>query len=131
MIRDNKSAHSSGLDWREKAVDLLQSLDVNEIQSRVYLHLIENGIRSLDDICLALKLSDDAASTALNNLLQKGCIIEDPIPSTYTPLHPRMALTNVYNTLEEKDEQSLRMKRLLIDQISFLLEGIYEKRMLG
>ena len=119
------------LDWKQKALEFFPALDVREEEAKVYLHLMENGEMETHDIADALEMSNEDLSRILNILLDKGFIINHPPPSSYTPLHPRMALTNAYQLIQQEYDKRLKEKRLMVDQISFLLEGIYEKRLLG
>ncbi|MEE8186278.1 MAG: helix-turn-helix domain-containing protein [Nitrososphaerales archaeon] len=119
------------LDWKQKALEFFPALDVREEEAKVYLHLMENGEMETHDIADALEMSNEDLSRILKILLDKGFIINHPPPSSYTPLHPRMALTNAYQLIQQEYDKRLKEKRLMVDQISFLLEGIYEKRLLG
>ena len=89
--------------------------------STLHLAVIDEGIG----------ISSEDLSRILKILLDKGFIIKHPPPSSYTPLHPRMALTNAYQLIQQEYDKRLKEKRLMVDQISFMLEGIYEKRLLG
>ncbi len=119
------------LDWKQKALEFFPALDVREEEAKVYLHLMENGEMETHDIADGLEMSNEDLSRILKILLDKGFIINHPPPSSYTPLHPRMALTNAYQLIQQEYDKRLKEKRLMVDQISFLLEGIYEKRLLG
>lgn len=119
------------LDWKQKAMEFLPTLDVKEEEAKVYLHLMENGEMEAHNIADNLGISSEDLSRILKILLDKGFIIKHPPPSSYTPLHPRMALTNAYQLIQQEYDKRLKEKRLMVDQISFMLEGIYEKRLLG
>ncbi len=118
-------------DWKQKALELISTLDVGAEEAKVYLHLMENGEMEIQDLGNSLGMSNGDLSRILKILLDKGFIIKHPPPSSYTPLHPRMALTNAYQLIQQEYDKRLKEKRMMVDQISFLLEGVYEKRLLG
>lgn len=118
-------------DWKQKALEFISTLDVGAEEAKVYLHLMENGEMEIQDIGNSLGMSNGDLSRILKILLDKGFIIKHPPPSSYTPLHPRMALTNAYQLIQQEYDKRLKEKRMMVDQISFLLEGVYEKRLLG
>jgi len=62
-------------------------------------------------------------------MLSRGLIIEaSGTPRRYTPLHPRMTLTNLFKTYEKDVVQALRDRRATVDRVVNLLIPVYEER---
>jgi len=98
-------------------------------QTQAYLKLLDTSDLTLEELEKEVKLSEGEARTLVASMLERGLIIEATgTPKRYTPLHPRMTLTNLFKVYEKELVQSLRDRRAIVDRVVNLLIPVYEER---
>ena len=98
-------------------------------QTQAYLKLLDTSDLTLEELAKEVKLSEGEARTLVASMLERGLIIEATgTPKRYTPLHPRMTLTNLFKVYEKELVQSLRDRRAIVDRVVNLLIPVYEER---
>ncbi len=76
-----------------------------------------------------MSLTQKEAEALLERMVSRGLIIRSADShSRFTPLHPRMTLTNIFKIYEKEVVQSLRDRRATVDRLVNLLTPIYEER---
>jgi sugar-specific transcriptional regulator TrmB len=110
--------------------DLLSSqFSLPKQETRAYLKLLDTSDLTLEQLAKEVNLPEGETRTIVVNMLQKGLIIEATgTPKRYTPLHPRMTLTNIFKIYEKELVQSLRERRATVDRVVNLLIPVYEER---
>jgi sugar-specific transcriptional regulator TrmB len=110
--------------------DLLSSqFSLPTQETRAYLKLLDTSDLTLEQLAKEVNLSEGDTRALLADMLQKGLIIEATgTPKRYTPLHPRMTLTNIFKIYEKELVQSLRERRATVDRVVNLLIPVYEER---
>ncbi len=74
-------------------------------------------------------LTQEESESLLERMVSRGLIIRsaDSHPK-FTPLHPRMTLTNIFKMYEKEVVQNLRDRRATVDRLVNLLTPVYEER---
>lgn len=105
---------------------LLQTeLKLSEIESRLFLHLVKKGRRTIQQISSDLKCSRQEADKAAQNLENFGMIIQIS-QSVYMPLHPRFAVVNRYRKMCKEDNLPFH-RNVLIDNIGVIMEKYFDR----
>ncbi len=101
-------------------------------ETQAYLKLLDTSDLTLEQLAKEINLSEEQARALVDSMLQRGLIIEAiGSPKRYTPLHPRMTLTNIFKIYEKDLVQSLRDRRATVDRVVNLLIPVYEERKLN
>ncbi len=98
-------------------------------ETRAYLKLLDTSDLTLEQLAKEISLTAGETGALVDSMLQRGLIIEATgTPKRYTPLHPRMTLTNIFKIYEKDLVQSLRDRRATVDRVVNLLIPVYEER---
>ncbi len=98
-------------------------------EARAYLTLLESHDLTAEKIAGLLGITANEAHSLLERMASRGLIIQTPgNPPKFTPLHPRMMLTNIFKVFEKEIVQSLRDRRATVDRLVYLLTPVYEDR---
>jgi len=98
-------------------------------ETQAYLKLLDTSDLTLEDLAKEVNLSEGETKALVASMLERGLIIEATgTPKRYTPLHPRMTLTNIFKIYEKDLVQSLRDRRATVDRVVNLLIPIFEER---
>ena len=62
----------------------------------------------------------------LDPLLRRGMLIRSADEKVYLPVHPRLALSNLFRTLGDRSSPEMREKRKLVDKLTLELIPAYE-----
>jgi len=89
-----------------------------------YLCLSENEARTYLD---ALK-KGSIEKGEVKPLLARGMLIRSSDEKVYLPVHPRLALSNLFRSRSDKASAEMREKRKLIDKLTLELIPAYEAR---
>ncbi len=104
-------------------------LELTQEESELYLLLVGRGSMTIPEISRSLSISQGDMEEAARALLRKGLIIEHPgTARSYSALHPRMALSNVFKTFEADMMTKIRQKRAVADRLAAALIPIFEER---
>ena len=99
------------------------------LETLAYIQLVDKGNVAVDELAATLALSKTEAHDLLQNMKQRGLIIQTPESEEgFSALHPRMTLTNIFKLYEKELVQSLRDRRATVDRVVNLLSPIYEER---
>ena len=79
---------------------------------------------------LALKRGyvSDADGDAIESLLRRGMLIRATDEKGYLPVHPRLALSNLFRSLGDRTTPAMREKRKMVDKLTAELIAVYESR---
>jgi len=92
----------------------------------------ELGLREseADVYVLALKRGSVSAADgeAVESLVRRGMLIEATDEKGYLPVHPRLALSNLFRSLGDRTTPAMREKRKAVDRLTAELISVYESR---
>ena len=95
---------------------LTNELGLSEAEAAIYVRAIEIG---------GVQSSDDAAAT--ESLLARGMLIQSSDEKVYLAVHPRLALSNLFRSYQEKLVAEMREKRRVVDRLTLELIPAYER----
>jgi sugar-specific transcriptional regulator TrmB len=117
------------IDEREIASLLESQFNLPSLETRVYLKLLETRDPTLEELAKVMGISREDVHSLTARMVSEGLIIEAVgTPTRYSPLHPRMTLTNLFKTYEKDVVEALRERRRTVDRVVNLLTPIYEER---
>ncbi len=98
-------------------------------ETLAYLKLLETDDLTIDQLSSTLGSSQERVSLLVDSMIAKGLIIQGTgAPKRYSPLHPRMTLTNIFKIYEKDLVQMLRERRATVDRVVNMLIPLYEER---
>ena len=98
-------------------------------ETLAYLKLLETNDLTIDQLSSTLGESQERVRALVDSMLTRGLIIRGTgLPERYSPLHPRMTLTNIFKIYEKELVQTLRERRATVDRVVNMLIPIYEER---
>ena len=98
-------------------------------ETRAYIRLVETSDLTIDEAASLLGHPGEDVKVLFERMVLRGLIIRSTgEPPRFTPLHPRMTLTNIFKMYEQDVVQGLRDRRATVDRIVNLLTPIYEDR---
>jgi sugar-specific transcriptional regulator TrmB len=114
----------------QELVKLLQDkFGIDPLITRIYLHLVQHGEISLQDIAKMLNKPTHEVADLLERMISQGLVITTAgSVSKYTALHPRMSMTNIFKIYEKELVQNLRDRRATLDRVVNQLTPIFEER---
>jgi hypothetical protein len=65
---------------------------------------------------------------AVRSLLRRGMLIRATDEKGYLPVHPRLALSNLFRSYGDRTTPEMREKRKMVDRLTAELVPIYESR---
>lgn len=102
------------------------------IETLAYLQMLEKNSVGVDELAETLDVSKESANELLETMIGRGLIIRAPgSKNSFSALHPRMTMTNIFKIYEKDLVQSLRDRRATIDRVVNLLTPIYEEKKPG
>jgi sugar-specific transcriptional regulator TrmB len=108
---------------------LSRQFNLPKEETHVYLKLLDTSDLTLEQLAKEVNLPEAQTRMLVDSMLERGLIIEATgAPRKYTPLHPRMTLTNLFKIYEKDLVQSLRDRRATVDRVVNLLIPVYEER---
>lgn len=116
-----ESYFASGMLSSEDSIveSLVKELDLSRGEASLYLHALK------DKVLKATGVAGERA--ALVSLHARGMIVVAANGRDYLPVHPRLALSNLFRAYEEKLVRQRKEKRLTVDKITLALIPIYEQ----
>ncbi len=123
------SLKKRAINERELEETLEAQFSVPRIETRAYIKLVQTGDLTTGEAAELLGLREEEATSLFDRMESRGLIIRSPgdVPK-FTPLHPRMSLTNIFKMYEKEAVQGLRDRRATVDRVVNLLTPIYEER---
>lgn len=94
------------------AKDIHEALGVPSDEAELYVSTLKTG---------RFVPKDDKARALAVSLSARGMMILDARGASYLPVHPRMALSNLFRAYEERALRERKERRLLVDKITLEL----------
>ena len=126
------SLKRQAVDKDEIAQLLERQSNLPALETLAYLQMLERNSIGVNELAETLALPKDRAGALLQTMTSRGLIIHAPgSKDSFSALHPRMTLTNIFKTYEKDLVQSLRDRRATVDRVVNLLTPIYEDKKTG
>ena len=74
-------------------------------------------------------LKEGSVSGDPGSLVSRGMLIRSSDEKVYLPVHPRLALSNLFRSQSDRLSPEMKAKRRLVDKLTLELVPVYEKRM--
>jgi len=117
------------IDKNEIARLLERQFNLPTLETRAYLQMLEQGPAGVDELAETLILSKSETRDLLQSMITRGLIIRAPgTEEAFSPLHPRMTMTNIFKIYEKIVVQDLRDRRATVDRMVNLLTPIFDER---
>jgi sugar-specific transcriptional regulator TrmB len=117
------------IDKNEIAQLLERQFNLPTMETRAYLEMLERNIVGVDELAETLALSRSQTHDLLRMMISRGLIIRAPgSEDAFSPLHPRMTMTNIFKIYEKMVVQDLRDRRATVDRMVNLLTPIFDER---
>jgi sugar-specific transcriptional regulator TrmB len=117
------------IDENEIAELLSRQFALPKEETLAYLKLLETDDLTTDQLSSTLGSAYERVNALVGSMITKGLIIQGTgSPKRYSPLHPRMTLTNIFKIYEKEMVQMLRDRRATVDRVVNMLIPIYEER---
>ena len=111
---------------------LERQFNLPALETLAYLQMLERNSIEVDELAETLALSTDKTWDLLQTMIGRGLIIKAPgSKDTFSALHPRMTMTNIFKIYEKDLVQSLKDHRATVDRVVNLLTPIYEEKKPG
>ena len=94
---------------------LTEELGLGKAEAEAYLEAIEQGVARGDH-------------ETIRSLLGRGMLIASADEKGYLPVHPRLALSNLFRSYGDRTTPEMREKRKMVDKLTAELVLVYEKR---
>jgi sugar-specific transcriptional regulator TrmB len=117
------------IDKNEIAQLLERQFNLPSLEIRAYLEMLERNSVEVDELAETLALSRSETLDLLRMMISRGLIIRAPgSEEAFSPLHPRMTMTNIFKIYEKMVVQDLRDRRATVDRMVNLLTPIFDER---
>jgi sugar-specific transcriptional regulator TrmB len=117
------------IDKNEIAKLLEHQFNLPIMETRAYLEMLERNSVEVDELAETLALSSSETRDLLRMMTSRGLIIRAPgSEEAFSPLHPRMTMTNIFKIYEKMVVQDLRDRRATVDRVVNLLTPIFDER---
>ncbi len=117
------------IDKNEIAQLLERQFNLPTMETRAYLEMLARNSVEVDELAETLALSRTEARDLLQTMISRGLIIRAPgSEEAFSPLHPRMTMTNIFKIYEKMVVQNLRDRRATVDRMVNLLTPIFDER---
>lgn len=73
-------------------------------------------------------LGEGKVAEAPGSLVSRGMLIRSSDEKVYLPVHPRLALSNLFRSQGDRMSPEMKAKRRLVDKLTLELVPVYEKR---
>ncbi len=93
---------------------LTQGFTLSREEAGVYLDALKRG------------RATGGKREVLDSLLARGMLIRGGDEKGYLPVHPRLALSNLFRSYQERMVLEMREKRKLVDRLTLELIPVYE-----
>jgi sugar-specific transcriptional regulator TrmB len=117
------------IDKNEIAQLLERQFNLPTLETRAYLQMLERSSVEVDELAETLALSTSETRDLLGMMISRGLVIRAPgSEEAFSPLHPRMTMTNIFKIYEKMVVQDLRDRRATVDRVVNLLTPIFDER---
>src|SRR5437016_5385894 len=88
---------------RDEIAQLLErQFNLPPMETRAYLEMLERNSVEVNELAETLALSSSETRDLLGTMISRGLIIRAPgSEEAFTPLHPRMTMTNIFKIYRE------------------------------
>jgi len=108
---------------------LERQFNLPTLETLAYLQMIERDSVTVDELAETLALSKSETRDLLQSMLSRGLVIQaSESKEAFSPLHPRMTMTNIFKIYEKMVVQDLRDRRATVDRMVNMLTPIFEER---
>jgi len=108
---------------------LERQFNLPTLETLAYLQMIERDSVRVDELAETLALSKSETRDLLQSMLSRGLVIQaSESKEAFSPLHPRMTMTNIFKIYEKMVVQDLRDRRATVDRMVNMLTPIFEER---
>ncbi len=98
-------------------------------ETLAYIQMLERDSVGVNELAATLGLSKNETRELVQRMISRGLIIRAPgSEEAYSPLHPRMTMTNIFKIYEKMVVQDLRDRRATVDRMVNLLTPIFDER---
>ena len=123
------SLKRQSIDKNQIAQLLERQFNLPTLETLAYLQLLERSSVGVNELAETLALSNDRTNDLLQTMINRGLIIQAPrSKDTFSALHPRMTMTNIFKIYEKMVVQDLRDRRATVDRVVNLLTPIFDER---
>jgi sugar-specific transcriptional regulator TrmB len=117
------------IDKNDIAQLLERQFNLPTLETRAYLQMLERSSVKVDELAETLALSTSETRDLLGMMISRGLVIRAPgSEEAFSPLHPRMTMTNIFKIYEKMVVQDLRDRRATVDRVVNLLTPIFDER---
>jgi sugar-specific transcriptional regulator TrmB len=118
---------------RDEIAQLLErQFNLPLLETQAYLAMLERKSVGVDELAETLDLQRDRTRDLLQKMTERGLIIQAPrSKDSFSALHPRMTMTNIFKIYEKDLVQSLRDRRATVDRVVNQLTPIFEEKKSG
>ena|SRR2546428_12205866 len=117
------------IDKNEIAQLLERQFNLPSLETLAYIQMLERSSVRVDELAETLALSSSETRDLLGTMISRGLIIRAPgSEEAFSPLHPRMTMTNIFKIYEKMVVQNLRDRRSTVDRMVNLLTPIFDER---
>ena len=117
------------VDENELSKLLEDKFGLGPLETRAYLRLLEGHDMSTHELALELKITQAETQALMDRMVSSGLIIRATgTGAKFTPLHPRMTMTNIFKIYEREIVGTLRDRRATVDRVVNLLTPIFDER---
>jgi len=108
---------------------LERQFNLPTLETRAYLQMLERSRVEVDELAETLGLSKSETQEILQSIRFSGPVIQaSESKEAFSPLHPRMTMTNIFKLYEKTVVQDLRDRRATVDRVVNLLTPIFDER---
>ncbi len=101
--------------------ELVRQLELSSAEAELYMQAIDEA--KIDEGVIL----DPEKKTLVDSLLSKGMLIRGAGKREFVPVHPRLAVSNLFRIYEERAITERKRRRLSADRLTLELIPIYEK----
>ena len=108
---------------------LERQFNLPAMETLAYLQMLERDNVGVEELAETLALSKSETRDLLQSMLSRGLVIQaSESKEGFSPLHPRMTMTNIFKIYEKMIVQDLRDRRATVDRVVNLLTPIFDER---
>jgi hypothetical protein len=99
---------------------LTEELGLKELEAETYLRALKVG-----------SIAEDGDAQTVRSLASRGMLIRSSDEKVYLPVHPRLALSNLFRAYQDRMTIQMREKRKMVDRLTLELVHLHDKREAG
>jgi len=117
------------IDKTEIAQLLERQFNLPALETLAYLQMLDRDSVGVDELAETLAISKSETRDLLQSMLSRGLVIQaSKSKEAFSPLHPRMTMTNIFKIYEKMVVQDLRDRRATVDRVVNLLTPIFDDK---